>query len=120
MDMNDQTPEAVIRKNQEATHTLRHNQNKTMYDLIPWEWMEVLAQIFTFGAQKYAPNNWRKSLNTTDHEQVIQDRLSSALRHIIAWRKGEQNDSESGFAHLGHAAWNILFIFWYDMNKKKD
>jgi len=112
-------PEAEIRKQQTSEHTLRYNQNKTMYDLIPWQWESVLAEIFTFGAKKYAPHNWKKSLNTTDHSKVVQDRLSSARRHIAAWQQGETNDPESGLAHLGHAAWNLLMILWYDQHEKK-
>lgn len=114
-----EAPEAIVRKQQTSEHTLRYNQNKTMYDLIPWEWERALAEIFTFGAKKYAPHNWKKSLNTTDHAQVVQDRLASARRHIAAWQSGERDDPESKVHHLAQASWNLLMIFWYDLHEKK-
>ena len=91
-----------------------------MLELIPWEWEEVLGSIFTFGAQKYAAHNWKKSLNTEDHDQLKEDRLGSAKRHILAYQKGEKLDLESGQPHLGHAAWNLLCVMWYDLNERKN
>lgn len=99
--------------------TTRYNEGKLMYNLIPFEWEEVLARIFTFGAKKYAPNNWKNSLNTSDHKQVIEDRLGSARRHIAAWQRGERNDPESGQHHLAQASWNLLLIFWYELHEKE-
>ncbi len=96
--------------------TDRYNKGKMMYGLIPWQWLESLANIFTFGAKKYAPNNWKKSLNTEDHNVLIEDRISSLLRHYVSWRKGEIDDPESGEHHLAHVAWNALMIVWYDKN----
>jgi len=100
--------------------TTRYNKGKIMYQLVPWEWLEVLAKIFTMGAMKYAPNNWKLSLNTNDHDDAVEERLGSAWRHLIARLKGEVLDPESGEPHLGHTAWNILFVMWYDMYEKKD
>ena len=80
--------------------------DKLMYDLIPTECLEELAKVLTFGAKKYAPNNWQKVDN-------FSSRYYSALqRHLEAWRKGEKVDAESGLHHLSHALCNVMFLLW--------
>lgn len=84
---------------------LRYNKGKTRLELIPPELIENVGKVLTFGAAKYAPDNWRNF----DEEQIRQC-IGSAMRHIEAYRKGEWLDSESNLPHLAHAATNIGFI----------
>lgn len=102
---------------------LRDNEGKLRWDLLPVEWEEELVKILTKGAVKYSPDNWKESINTQDHESFKQDRMASAMRHIAAYRKGEVFDKENLLdvktTHLGHAAWNLLAIMYYDMNVLK-
>lgn len=84
----------------------RFNEGKIRYDLLEPYAMEQLAKIFTFGAQKYADNNWLKGLpwlQTT----------ASLKRHLAAFEKGEDYDKESGLLHMAHVAWNALAIVSY-------
>ena len=74
---------------------------KIMYELIPTEVLKGLAQVLTFGANKYAPRNWEKGI---EEERL----LGAAFRHIELHREGELLDPETGFYHLDHAAWNLL------------
>ena len=84
----------------------KYDGDKLMYDLIPAECLEELAKVLTYGAKKYAPNNWQKVDN-------FNSRYYSALqRHIEAWRKGEKVDAESGLHHLSHALCNVMFLLW--------
>ena len=53
-----------------------------------------MAKVLTFGAEKYAPDNWKK----VEPERYI----SAAMRHINAIRQGELVDSESGCHHAAH------------------
>jgi len=88
---------------------LKYDDDKLRYDLIPPEIPEELAKILTFGANKYAENNWQKV-------EPFNERYYSALiRHLEAWRKGERTDKESGFHHLSHALTNISFLLWKDL-----
>ena len=58
---------------------LKYDQSKLRYDLVPVEAHEALAEVISYGAQKYSDNNW---------QQVSKDRYVAALfRHINAWRK---------------------------------
>lgn len=87
---------------------------KLRYDLIPWECIEELAKIFTFGAKKYSDNTWQ---NVEDFE----NRYWSALqRHLIAHRRGELRDIETGEFHLSHALWNVVALLWKELRKTPD
>ena len=79
---------------------------KTMYELVPIEAIEEIGKVMTYGAGKYAPNNWQK---------VDQKRYYAALlRHLFAWFKGETHDPESGYHHLSHVITNVAFMIWQD------
>jgi len=87
---------------------MKHDDGKLMWDLLPLDAVEQIVEIMTYGAKKYAPNNWQK---------VRSNRYYAALmRHLVAEYKGEDYDIESGFLHLAHAACNILFLLWKKMN----
>jgi len=88
---------------------MKHDDGKLMWDLLPLDAVEQIVEIMTYGAKKYAPNNWQK---------VRSNRYYAALmRHLVAEYKGEDYDIESGFLHLAHAACNILFLLWKKMNE---
>ena len=79
------------------------------WDLIDPEWTKNIAEIYAYGAVKYAPDNWKL---------VSPDRYYSALnRHIDWYSLGETYDGESGFAHLYHAAWNCITLLWFDKKR---
>lgn len=82
----------------------KYDSDKLRWDLLPIDCVEDVVKILTFGANKYAPNNW---------QQVESDRYYAALmRHLSTWRQGEDMDSESGLPHLAHAMCNVLFLLW--------
>ena len=83
---------------------VKHDEGKNRLDLIEPEFIEGVGKVLTFGADKYEPNNWQKVEDAEDRY------YAAALRHLIAWRKGEKTDPESGLSHLDHAACNIMFL----------
>lgn len=83
---------------------VKHDEGKNRLDLIEPEFIEGVGKVLTFGAEKYGPNNWQ---NVDDAENRY---YAAALRHLLAWRKGEKVDSESGLSHLDHVATNIMFL----------
>lgn len=77
---------------------------KLRYDLIPPKAIKALAEVLTYGANKYADNSWKQV-------KPFNDRYYAALmRHLMAWREGELKDSESGLPHLAHALCNVMFL----------
>lgn len=91
---------------QEKEKGLRFNQGKLRYDLLEPLAIEELVKVFTKGAEKYAPNNWKKGM---EWSKV----LASLKRHIAAFEKGEDIDKETSCYHMAHAAWNALAIVSY-------
>jgi hypothetical protein len=92
---------------------LKYDSEKLMLDLLPPELIEAWAEVKTFGAKKYAKNTWQ---NLEDFENRY---YSAAFRHIIAYRKGEEYDKESGLRHLAHALTNIGFLLWKQIQEDK-
>ncbi len=64
--------------------------------------LEELANIMEKGAEKYGDGNWLRG------GKPNQEYLDSAMRHILAFQRGELVDLESECHHLAHAAWNML------------
>jgi len=91
---------------------LKFDTGKLRYSLIPPVATRALAEILTYGAEKYAPNNWQSVSNA---EERYTDAL---LRHLEAYRTGEKIDLESGFSHLKHAITNIAFLLYFEDAKE--
>lgn len=77
--------------------------DKVRYDLVPPSTTKALAEVLTFGARKYEPNNWKKCTELWRYEAAM-------LRHIEAYRSGEILDVDSGLPHLAHAMTNLAFL----------
>jgi len=82
----------------------KHDQGKPQWDLVPWAAQGEVVEVLTFGADKYGPENWRQVDNSRRRY------FAAALRHTIAWFKGEKRDPESGLHHLAHAICCLLFL----------
>ncbi len=88
---------------------VKYDGEKPMLSLIPASLLIETGKVLTYGANKYAAHNWREGIN--------QSRLiSAALRHIIAFNEGEDNDSESGLHHLAHAICELSFALEQSLN----
>lgn len=57
----------------------------------------TLGQGMTNGKVKYGRTNWR------EHEVTASVYYDAAARHMMSWWDGEENASDSGVHHLGHA-----------------
>lgn len=86
-----------------TTAALKFDSNKPGMDLLPVAAKRAIAEVFDFGAKKYARHNWRNGFNYS--------RLIAAMeRHIDAFNDGEDNDPESGKSHLAHAGCCVLML----------
>lgn len=82
---------------------MKFDNDKPRMDLLDADAMEGLATVLTFGAKKYAANNWRKGISNT--------RLIAALlRHLFAIQRGENIDPESGLPHIDHVGCCWMFL----------
>ena len=65
--------------------------------------LEEIALAFTYGAQKYEPDNYRRGTNWRRY-------LGAALRHTFAFARGEDADPETGLSHLAPAAACLMIL----------
>lgn len=84
----------------------KHDKEKPRTDLLPAEALFRIAEVLGFGAGKYDAHNWRAGI-------AFSRVYGAALRHLLAWNDGEDNDKESGLNHLAHAGCCILFLLTY-------
>lgn len=81
----------------------RFNANKTMVQLVDPLAVEGLARVLTKGAIKYGENNWRKGLSWMET-------IGSLERHLLAIKRGEVTDPETGEQHIDHLGCNWMFL----------
>ncbi len=74
-----------------------------LYENMPIKLLDDTAAVLTFGASKYAPNNWRKAGPWSIS-------LDCAMRHMHKMFRKEELDPESGIHHAAHVACNIGFL----------
>lgn len=84
---------------------IKYDQGKAQMELLPPKALREVAHVLTFGAQKYAPDNWRKV-------KPLRERyLGAALRHIMSEMEDPgHKDTESGIDGLAHAICCLMFI----------
>jgi len=82
---------------------------KTRFDLIPYGSIAEIADVLSYGAQKYSPNNWARGTSWGRY-------FAAMCRHTFAWWSGEDKDPETGFSHLAHAGCCLLFLMEFQRN----
>lgn len=82
----------------------KFDQNKPRMDLLDPQWLEGVARILTFGAEKYAAHNWRQGI---EYSRL----LAATQRHLNEFAQGFVKDPESGESHLLHAACNLMMLY---------
>lgn len=79
----------------------KFDDGKLRWDLMPWDALEKVCEVITYGAKKYGDNNW---------QMVARERYFAAgMRHRVQRNRGELYDKESGLLHQAHACCNDLF-----------
>lgn len=73
--------------------------------------LREIAQVTTFGADKYTPSGWRHVPNGKERY------FDAAIRHLLV-SGVEELDAESGLGHLEHAVWNLLAVIELNQAEK--
>ncbi len=92
-------PEGECRKSAESA-------SKPRLELVPFDTIEEIAQVLTYGANKYEANNWTRGARWGRY-------FAAMLRHAFAWWRGEDRDPETGYSHLAHVGCNLVFLMSY-------
>lgn len=82
---------------------LKYDQAKPPIALLDANFLEGVASVLGFGANKYAAHNWR---NGIQYSRLI----SAAYRHLGSINKGEDVDAESGLPHSYHLGCCVMFL----------
>ncbi len=93
-------------KNPVSDTAVKFDAEKLRFELISDVAEAGLAQVLTFGAKKYAADNWRKGM---EWRRVI----GALKRHLHAFSCGEDIDPESGLPHIDHAMCCVMFLSEY-------
>ena len=87
--------------NKENHTGIKHDDGKPRFSLVPPLAELEVVKVLSFGAEKYAPDNWRG----IDPIRYV----DAAGRHINAHRRGETADAESRLHSLAHAICCLMF-----------
>lgn len=93
---------------------IKHDSDKTRFDLIDHAFERELAEVLSHGAKKYAPKNWQQA----NPEEAKARYYAAMRRHMDAYLSGEEIDAESGCPHLICAACCIHFLRWFQREGK--
>lgn len=75
---------------------IKHDSGKPDLSHISQELVIQVARVREFGQKKYARDNWRQGFKYNRS-------IAAALRHLFAFKEGENLDPESGLSHIAHA-----------------
>jgi hypothetical protein len=96
--------------NSNVPRGVKYDSDKPRWNLLPWAEVEDVVKVLTFGAKKYAPDNW-KFVDDANNRY-----MDAAMRHLVAAQTTESHDDESGEHHIAHAICCLLFMLWHDKN----
>jgi len=95
---------------------VKDDSGKTRYELLPWESLKQVADVFGYGAEKYFDNSWR-----TREAATFNRTFGSVMRHLTQWQMGQNTDPESNLNHLAHAVSQLLILMYVEQrNPDKD
>lgn len=89
---------------------LKYDQDKPRMDLLDPEFLEGVAKVLSFGANKYDAHNWRLGI-------PLSRLLAAAYRHLGQYNSGADLDKESGLNHLYHASCCLMFASWLQIHR---
>ena len=103
-------------KNNTKLPGIKYDDGKVKMELLPLRELREVARVLTYGAKKYAPENWKKVPD-------LKERYTGALlRHLTEYREGNIFDAETGQAslrHIAQVACNALFLLWAELEDEK-
>ena len=88
--------------------SIKADKGKMRYDLVPFDALDEVAKVLTFGIRKYPSpeENWRVNSSPED----IKRYEAALLRHMSEHMQGRELDDETGLSHMAHIATNAMFI----------
>lgn len=105
---------------------MKFDTGKLRFDLIPSSWSSGDAEVLTFGAKRYKPNNWRNVEDIGRYIAALERHLNDFKKAIEFGDSDKLIDSDSGLHHMKHLRTNAGFLLTltedenvYDVNREK-
>lgn len=89
---------------------IKHDQQKIRWDLVPYDAVNEIAKVLTFGAVKYEARNWEKGMDWSRAFGALQ-------RHLTRWFHGQDRDKETQLTHLANAGCCLFFLLAWELRK---
>lgn len=80
---------------------------KPRFDLIPFEFLESVAEVLTEGAVRYGAYNWKRG-----RKDFFLDAWNHAFVHLQRFKEGDRSED-----YLSHLACNAVFRRWRNMKR---
>jgi hypothetical protein len=96
-----------------TTTGVKYDNDKPQWSLLPFKALKEVVDVLTYGAKKYAPDNWKKVPNAR------QRYIDAGFRHLTAYAAGEKLDSETGKSHLAHAICCLLYLLAFEIGEDR-
>ena len=97
-----------------TTAGVKYDNGKPQWSLLPFRALTQVVEVLTYGATKYAPDNWKK---VPDARRRY---IDAGFRHFTAYASGETHDPETGKHHLAHAICCLLYLIAFDLGEHND
>ena len=92
---------------------VKYDGDKARWTLLPLRALKEVVEVLTFGAKKYAPDNWK-------HVPKARERyIDAAYRHLADWSTESRLDPETNKSHLAHAICCLLFLLWFEQKDRE-
>ena len=90
----------IQQKNEPGT---KFDAGKPPMELLSTEALVQISRVLDFGKGKYSAHNWRKGMSWSRL-------IGAAMRHLTAYKDGEDLDPETGLSHLAHLGCCTMFL----------
>lgn len=84
---------------------------KPRFSLLPWTVLLNVARVFSYGAEKYAPDDWK--------EREPEYFIDKIYRHMNEVHRGIRLDQETKVHPVFHVAANVLMLCWVLTEQKR-
>lgn len=82
------------------------------YDILDWDFLELMAKIANYGAKKYGDFNWHKS--RLEGEKGPMNHLIEHVRQYLSSEPYDHNEVSSTVGgHLAAIAFNAMMEYYY-------
>ena len=89
---------------------VKYDKKKIRMDLVPYDAVNEIAKVLTFGAEKYSERNWENGMDWSRAFGALQ-------RHLTIWYHGQDKDKETSLSHLASAGCCLFFLIAWELRQ---